>query len=224
MIIKEMKKENLPREKALRKGISTCNDPELLAILLRSGCVGKNALELASEILSTYKDFPTLASTPVESFYSIKGISDAKALTLAATFEIARRSSAQAPYLSLLSAKEIFEHYRLFLGQEKREMLFLLCYDKRKRIRKEKVVFTGDENGICASSKIILMEITGSFFSYFVLLHNHPSGLPLPSKGEIEFTNTLAKNSALLGVRLLDHIIVSNDTYFSFHENDLMVD
>lgn len=96
MIIKEMKKENLPREKALRKGISTCNDPELLAILHRSGCVGKNALELASEILSTYKDFPTLASTPVESFYSIKGISDAKALTLAATFEIARRSSCRS--------------------------------------------------------------------------------------------------------------------------------
>ncbi len=222
MIIKELKKENLPREKALREGISSCNDVELLAIIMRSGCEGKNVLELASEIMSIYKDFTTLADTPIESFCSIKGVSEAKAITLSAVFEIARRSSVQAPYLSLLSPKEIFEHYRLSLAQRKKESLLLICYDKRKRIRKERIIYEGDENQVCASMKTILSEISNLSFPFFILLHNHPSGLPLPSKGEVEFTLKLKEKSYLLGNKLLDHIIVSNDTYYSFKENDLL--
>ncbi len=222
MIIKEMKEENLPREKALRKGVSSCSDVELLAILLRSGCQGKNALELASEILSTYKDFPTLASTHADSFNRFKGISDVKAITLEAVFEIARRSNMEARYSSLTSPKEIFDHYRMFLGQRKREALFLLCYDKRKRIRKEKIVFEGDENETSACGKIILSEINDQSFTHFIIMHNHPSGICLPSKGEIEFTKKLVVNSGLLGVKLLDHIIVSDGRYFSFKDNNLL--
>lgn len=222
MIIKELKKEGLPREKALREGISSCNDVELLAIIMRSGCVGKNVLELASEIMTIYKDFPTLAETPTESFCSIKGISKTKAITLSAVFEIARRSSVQAPYLSLLSPKEIYEHYKLSLGQKNKELLMLICYDKRKRIRKERIIYEGDENQVCASMKVILSEISNLSFPFFVLLHNHPSGLPLPSKGEVEFTLKLKEKSHLLGNKLLDHIIVGNDAYFSFKENELI--
>ncbi len=222
MIIKELKKEGLPREKGIREGISSCSDVELLAIIMRSGCVGKNALELASEILSIYKDFSTMSNTSVESYCSIKGISETKAITLCAVFEIARRASVQAPYLSLISPKEIFEHYRLSLAQRKKESLLLICYDKRRRIRKERVIFEGDENQVCASMKIILSEISNSSFPFFLLLHNHPSGVPLPSKGEVEFTIKLKEKSYLLGNKLLDHIIVSNDTYFSFRENDLV--
>ncbi len=222
MIIKELKKENLPREKALRKGVSSCSDVELLAIVLRSGCQGKNALELASEILSTYKDFPTLASTNAESFNRFKGISDVKAVTLETVFEIARRSSMEAKYVSLTSPKEIYDHYRMFLGQRKREALFVICYDKRKRIRKEKIIFEGDENEICACGKMILAEINDQSFSHFVIMHNHPSGVCLPSKGEIEFTQKLQINSGLLGVKMLDHIVVSNSQYFSFKDNGLL--
>lgn len=222
MIIKELKKEGLPREKALREGISSCNDVELLAIIMRSGCVGKNVLELASEIMAIYKDFPTLSEIPIESFCSIKGISETKAITLSAVFEIARRSSVQAPYLSLLSPKEIYEHYRLSFAQKKKEFLLLICYDKRKRIRKERIIFEGDENQVCASMKVILAEISNLSFPFFILLHNHPSGVPLPSNGEVEFTVKLKEKSFLLGNKLLDHIIVGNDTYFSFKENELI--
>lgn len=222
MIIKELKEENLPREKALRKGVSSCSDVELLAIVLRSGCQGKNALELASEILYTYKDFPTLASTNADSFNRFKGISDVKAVTLEAVFEIARRSNIEAKYVSLTSPKEIFDHYRMFLGQRKREALLVLCYDKRKRIRKEKIIFEGDENEINACGKMVLAEINDQSFSHFVIMHNHPSGVCLPSKGEIEFTQKLKTNSGLLGVKLLDHIVVSNSQYFSFKDNGLL--
>ncbi len=222
MIIKELKKEGLPREKAIREGISSCNDVELLAIILRSGCVGKNVLELASEIMAIYKDFPTLSNLPIEQFCSLKGISETKAITLCAVFEIARRSSVQAPYLKLLSPKEIYEHYRLSFAHKNKEFLLLICYDKRKRIRKEKVIFEGDENQVSASMKNILSEISNLSFPFFVLLHNHPSGVPLPSNGEVEFTHKLQEKSILLGNKLLDHIILGNETYFSFKENDLL--
>lgn len=222
MIIKEMNRESLPREKALRKGISSLSDVELLAIILRTGTIGKNALELASEILATFKDFPTLATCQTDSFSSIKGISEVKAITLMCVFEIARRSAVAAPYLSLTSAKEIFEHYRLSIGNKKNESLFLICYDKAKKIRKERCVFEGNEDEICASNKIILSEVNSSLFAYFILIHNHPSGVTLPSNGEISFTLDIAKRASLLGVKLLDHIIISSNTYFSFSENGLI--
>lgn len=222
MIIKEMNEESLPREKALRKGIGNLSDSELLAIILRTGTKGKNALELAAEILAIYKDFPTLALNQSESFCSLKGISTVKAITLMAVFEIARRSATHAPYKSFTSPKEIFEHYRTSLGERKSETLFMICYDKKKKIRKEKVLFEGNEREICASSKIILSEVNNQIFSYFIIIHNHPSGATLPSIGEIEFTSKLAEASSLLGVKLLDHIIISNDIYFSFMENNLI--
>ena len=222
MIIKEMKEETLPREKALRKGISSLSDAELLAIILRCGTVGKNALELASEILAMYKDFPTLAISQVASFCSIKGISEVKAVTLMSVFEIARRCLREAPYLSLTSPKEIFDHYRFFLGNKKNETLFIICYDKAKRIRKERIIAEGNENELCASTKMILSEINSQLFSYFIIIHNHPSGTILPSGGEIEFTLELAKASSLIGVKLLDHMIFANNQYFSFHENGFM--
>lgn len=223
MKLKELSQDSLPREKALKKGIASLSDQELLAIILGSGTKGKNVLELASEIVSIYRDFPTLATTQIDSFYSIRGISQAKAISLAATFEIARRSNQQAPYLSTVSPSELYDHYQLSLGQKKNESLLLLCYDKRKRIRKEKYLFEGDENELSASIKMILSELNDPSCSSFIIMHNHPSGIVLPSKGEIEFTANLKARSLALGVELLDHMILSASSYFSFKENGLLV-
>lgn len=219
--ISDLPMEMKPREKALKMGISTLSNEELLALILCSGYKGKNVIELSRDILYEYQGFSGLANLHPETLCAIKGVSKAKALSLLASFEIAKRSLAEAPYMSLPDARSIYRHYSLKGALTEEELLFL-AFDKTKKLRREKKLYSGDECSTFASQRGIIKEAVLSGFPYFAILHNHPSGKALPSCGEIEFTVKLKEKGKELGYSLLDHLIISKGGYFSFKENGLI--
>jgi DNA repair protein RadC len=215
-------KESLPREKARREGISSLADEEVLALVLSGGIQGKNALDLARELLQRYGSFSSLGSAPNESLMEIKGIKEAKALEIAALFEVARRAAKEAPQHGESPAEELYEHYHLSLEDDVGEKGLVLLYDRRGHFLKEKILFSGSEDRLSASPKMVLSEALSSKASSFVFLHNHPSGNPYPSPADFSFTSSLGRKAADLSLRFRDHIIVADRRFFSFREHGLL--
>jgi DNA repair protein RadC len=214
--------ESRPREKARREGIASLSDEEVLALILSRGVKGASALDLAREILARYGSFSSLGAAPSESLMEIKGIKEAKALEIAALFEVARRAAKEAPQSQDSPAEELYEHYHLSLEDEIGEKGLLLLYDRRGRFLKEKILFAGNENRLSASPKLVLSEALSSRASSFVFLHNHPSGNPYPSPDDFSFTSSLEKKASDLSLHFRDHIIVAEGRFFSFRENGLL--
>lgn len=215
-------KESLPREKARREGISSLADDEVLALVLSGGIKGKNALDLARELLQRYGSFSSLGSASEESLMEIKGIKEAKASEIAALFEVARRAAKEAPQHGESPAEELYAHYHLSLEDDVGEKGLLLLYDRRGHFLKEKILFAGNEDHLSASPKIVLSEALSSKASSFVFLHNHPSGNPYPSPADFSFTSSLGRKAADLSLRFRDHIIVADRRFFSFREHGLL--
>jgi len=215
-------KESLPREKAKREGIASLADEEVLALVLSGGIRGKNALDLARELLQRYGGFSSLGSASEGSLMEIKGIKEAKALEIAALFEVARRAAKEAPQHGESPAEELYAHYHLSLEDDIGEKGLLLLYDRRGHFLKEKILFAGSEDRLSASPKMVLSEALSSKASSFVFLHNHPSGNPYPSPADFFFTSSLEAKAADLSLRFRDHIIVADRRFFSFREHGLL--
>jgi DNA repair protein RadC len=178
--------------------------------VLSGGIQGKNALDLARELLQRYGSFSSLGSAPNESLMEIKGIKEAKALEIAALFEVARRAAKEAPQHGESPAEELYEHYHLSLEDDVGEKGLVLLYD------------SGSEDRLSASPKMVLSEALSSKASSFVFLHNHPSGNPYPSPADFSFTSSLGRKAADLSLRFRDHIIVADRRFFSFREHGLL--
>jgi len=215
-------KQSLPREKARREGISSLSDEEVLTLILSGGVAGASALDLARELLSRYGSFSSLGAAPNESLMEIKGIKKAKALAIAAVFEVARRAAKEVPQSQDSPAEELFQHYHLSLEDEVGEKGLVLLYDRRGRFLKEKILFAGNEDRLSTSPKLVLSEALSSKASSFVFLHNHPSGNPYPSAEDFSFTSSLERKASDLSLRFRDHIIVADRRFFSFRENGLL--
>lgn len=222
MKIADLPLEERPREKALKAGIESLSDEEVLALVLSRGVRGKSALDLARELLAKYGGFASLGSASVSSLEETSGIKGAKALEILAIFEIAKRYYKSAPMTEKLSAETLYERYRLSLQDEAGEKGLLLLYDRRGRFLKEKILFSGNEDTLASSPKLLVSEALASKAASFVFLHNHPSGNPSPSAADVSFTLSLAKKSTDLGLHFLDHIIVSADRFYSFRASGLL--
>jgi DNA repair protein RadC len=222
MRISEMPEELRPREKAWRHGLSSLSDIELLALLIGKGAQGHSALAIAEDLLKEYRSLSALGYADPTSFTSEKGLSQVKALELGAVFEAARRYGQEAVPTDGGDARALFERHRHDLGEATTEHFLLLLYDRQGRLLKEKTLFIGDEKGLLSSHKVILSEALSCRSSNFVILHNHPSGNPLPSQGELSLTRALADKAHELGLRLADHLIVSAYAYYSFAENGIL--
>jgi DNA repair protein RadC len=222
MRISEMPEELRPREKAWRHGLSSLSDSELLALLIGKGAKGHSALEIAEDLLKEYRSFSALGYADPTSFTSEKGLSQVKALELGAVFEAARRYGQEAVPTDHGEASALYERHRHDLGEAMSEHFLLLLYDRQGRLLKEKTLFIGDEKSLLSSNKIILSEALSCRSSSFVIMHNHPSGNPLPSLGELSLTKNLARKAQELGLSLSDHLIVSAYAYYSFAENGIL--
>lgn len=217
MRIADLLPEERPREKAIKKGINSLSDAELLAILLGKGVKGKNVLELSNELLSSYGSLSSLAETPFHSLLEHKGISSSKALLLLASFELGKRA-AMGEMDECYLPQEIYCRYKEKMRGERREHLFLLIYWKRGKLKKEEEIASGSEDALSMGEMPILRRVLEEKGEQFVLIHNHPSGIALPSRGDISFTLSLAGKASSLGLTLIDHLIIGENEYYSFLE------
>lgn len=218
--IQELPVLERPREKLLRYGIDKLSDEELLAIVIGSGYKGKNAKEIASEILSSCHGLSGLSSLTYKSLLSFKGISKAKAIVICVIIELSYRNllnSADA-LNPVVDEKYLFQRYS-YLKDINQEQVIVICLDIHKKIVHEETLYKGNENSANTSIKEIIRVLLDYNSRSFYLIHNHPSGKASPSADDILLTENLMLKAKNLGIHLIDHLIFGKDNYYSFKKH-----
>ncbi len=224
--MKELREAERPYEKCLSGGAKTLSDAELLAALLRTGSRGETAVELAGRILELpgYEGLSGFGKIPLERFREMRGIGKVKAVQLKCLAELAVRMSkaAAGEKLCFGDPATIAGFYMEELRREEQEELIVLFLDAKNRLLKEKLMFKGTVNASLVSPREIFVEALKIRAVHLVLIHNHPSGDPAPSREDVRVTERIRKSGELLGIRLLDHIIIGDNRYSSLRERGLL--
>lgn len=218
--IKEWPKGDRPREKLLEQGPEALTDAELLAIVLRTGDgkSGRTALDHARQLIKRFETFRNLASVAPAELLDLKGIGPAKTATVKAVMEIARRYATEKfPQGKAFSrSADVFAHFHQRLKDKKKECFFILLLDsKNKAIREERVSEGTLTSSLVHPREAFAPAIRESAAS-LILVHNHPSGDPTPSREDEEITGRLVECGRVLGIGVLDHIIIGQGSYYSF--------
>ena len=219
--MKELPETERPYEKLEQYGEKTLTNAELIAIIIKTGTKEETAIGLAQKILklNTTKDdnLNFLRDITVEEFMKIKGIGKIKAIQLKAVCEIAIRMNSITNYKEkqILKPRDIAELLIEKMRFEKQEILKVAMLNSKNKLVKIADIAKGGGNFVTATIKSVLKEAVKIEASKIILIHNHPSGDPTPSKQDIEFTEKVEQASKLLGIQLLDHIVIGNANYES---------
>ena len=222
ILIREMPKVERPREKLIEKGVENLKDEELLAILLRTGTKEKSALDLAKQILRKFskKKFQKLR---YQDLIKIKGIDKAKACTILAAIEFTKRilKLGEETLPKIESVKDVIAQFS-YLREKQREHLGALYLNARNEVVFKKHLFVGTlDANICHPREIFKYAVEQNAASV-ILIHNHPSGDPTPSKADLEITKRIKEAGKIMGIEVLDHVIISKHKIFSFKEKGLI--
>lgn len=218
--IKEIPKEERPRERLKEVGVENITNVELLSIILKTGTKNKNVKELSIDILNMY-DMSDLKDISINALKKIKGIGEVKAIELISAIELGKRILLREPKVleKLDNPKEIWESSRYLLSDKKQEYFYCLYFDNKQRLIERKLLFMGTINRSVTHMREIFKEAYQVSASSIVCLHNHPSNDITPSLEDIKFTRNLFKTGELQGIPVVDHIIIGNDNYYSFYEH-----
>src|SRR5579859_630833 len=217
--IKQWAKDDRPREKLLSKNPHALSDSELLAILIRNGTRGNSAVELAREVLKLGKDnLQELGKLTVRELMKVKGIGSAKAITIAAALELGRRRGASIPLDKPLvkNSKELAAYLQNALGDLRHEVFAVIFLNIAGRIKHFEIISQGGITGTIADPRLILKKALEVDATGIILSHNHPSGRLNPSSFDYDLTAKIREACKYFDIRLLDHIIVSDEGYYSF--------
>lgn len=220
IIFESIPKELKPRERLSEFGASALSNQELLAILLRTGTKEVNVLQLAMHVLEICGDLREMSAISYEELTAIKGIGPSKAIELLAAIELGNRVFKS----KLIKGDTV--HSSQWVGQylideigglHQENVVGLFLNTKNQIIRKEKI-FVGSLNTSVAHPREIFRIGVRSSAARLIIGHNHPSGNPTPSEADIRFTQRMAEAGDLIGVELLDHIIVGDESFISMRE------
>jgi DNA repair protein RadC len=225
LTIKNWSPEDRPREKLLLKGKSALSDAELIAILLGTGTTTSSAVELAKKLLqSSNNDLHALATQTVKELTKIKGIGEAKAITIVAAMELGRRRKdldvLDKPKIT--GSRDVYELMKSELLDIPHEEFWIILLNRANRVIKKVQISQGGVAGTVADPKIIFKVALEELCSGIILAHNHPSGNLTASQADIELTKKLKAGAKLLEMQVLDHIIIGAQKYFSFADEGLI--
>lgn len=220
--IKEIPQEERPRERLLCYGVEQLSNEELLAILLKTGTRDMSAKVLASYLLKEIGNISELQHTSYQVLAQMKGIGMAKACTLLAAVELGKRvlQKKSILYQKFTDAYQVASYYQDKIGHFKQEYFICIYLDVSKKLIHEKVLFIGTLNRSLVHPREVFKEAYQVSASSIICVHNHPSGEVLPSKEDVLFTSQLVKVGKMLGIEVIDHIIIGEDKYYSFFENN----
>ena len=224
MKVKELNKEERPREKALQHGIAALSNRELLALVLRSGTRSMSALELADEVLRHWSSMGDLGKANMQELMGLSGIKEAKAISLLAAFELRRRIAfdevLHAP--GIHHPQDILEWVNQQIGFEQQEHFLVLFLNQKNQLISSRVMFVGTLTNASVHPREIFREAMQLGCAKILCVHNHPSGDPQPSSADISLTRSIEECGVMTAIPLMDHIIVSRNTYFSFAQKGLL--
>lgn len=223
--IKEWAKDDRPREKLLSKNPMALSDSELLAILINIGTRDKSAVDLAKELLFLGKNsLSELGKLSIKELMKVKGIGEAKAITIAAAMELGRRrqaiNSLEKPLVK--DSKEIANYLQAILRDHHHEVFAVVFLNRANKINHFEIISQGGITGTIADPRIILKKALEEDAVSIILCHNHPSGSLKPSKADEELTHKIKQAAKYFDIKVLDHIIVSEDGYYSFADEGII--
>ena len=213
-------------EKCLKQGAEALSDAELLAVLLRTGTKGENVLALAKRLL--YEDGGAgllgIHQFSFQSLMKLKGIGKVKAVQILCLSELAKRLSKASvePRLRFSSSQSVAEYYMEDLRHRNQEVMKLLLLNSKAELIDETNISKGTVNASLVTPRELFVEALKKEAVSMILLHNHPSGDPTPSRDDILTTKRISECGLLIGIELLDHIIIGNNCYVSFQEENLL--
>lgn len=214
----------MPYEKFIRFGAGSLTEAELLAIILRTGTKDNSAVALGQQILEKSGSLIGLYNTGLNSLMELKGIGQVKAVKIKCIAELSRRMAKECAKegLTFNSPLTVATYYMEELRHEKREKVMLILLDSKGLVLKEVILSTGTVNASLISTREIFIEVLQAEAVGIVLLHNHPSGDPMPSSNDKYITSQIMKGAELLDVVFVDHIIIGDNRYYSFKEKNLL--
>lgn len=217
--IKSWAEEDRPREKLLLKGRGALSDAELIAILIGSGNQEMSAVELSRHILKgAGNDLGELAKFSVSELKKIKGIGEAKALSIISALELGRRRKESEPLRKekICSSRDIYELMKPHLMDLPHEEFWVVLLNRANVVLKKTIISTGGISGTVADPKLIFKTALENLASAIILVHNHPSGNAKPSDADVLLTRKLREAGTMLEIPVLDHLIFTDSSYYSF--------
>ena len=223
--IKSWAEEDRPREKMLAKGKEALSNAELIAILIGSGNSKETAVDLSKRILHDNKDnLIELSRLTINDLMKYNGIGEAKAVTIAAALELGRRRrfSEALEKPSIKNSQVAYECFYAHLSDLDHEQFWIMLLNNANKVIKLEKIGVGGMTGTTADPKKIFKCALENNAASVMLCHNHPSGNVVPSNADKQITNNLKKAGQFLEIKILDHIIIGNDNYFSFADEGLL--
>ena len=215
--IKHWPEGDRPRERLLEKGPEALSDAALLAILLRTGRQGKDAVRLAREMLKEFGGFSGLMSATQEDLIKIKGVGKAKIAQILASMEIVKRRLRQPmAQLNLIeNPEDLHEYLKASMGPLNREEFRLLYLNRSRHLISEEVLFKGTVDMSVVYPREVVESALRKKASALILAHNHPTDLPMASDEDIQLTIALVKACWTVDIPILDHVVIGRNSYLS---------
>ena len=226
LMIKDTPEFTRPRERLKKFGVDYLNNEELLAILLRTGTKSMSVKDLALNVLKELDNISDLDNLTLNKFLKIKGIGEAKAMSILAALELGKRIYLKNKVTEKVNIKNGLDIYNLFKYlnyTDKQENLIVLLLDSKNNLIKSKIVFKGSLNISVAHPREIFKEAILNSASRIILVHNHPSGDPTPSLNDQQITKQMLKSGEIIDIPVIDHIIIGNNKYYTFKENKVVI-
>ncbi len=225
ILIKELPKDERPREKLLKYGVDSLSNSELLAILIRTGTREMSALDLSNKLLALDHDgISFFASSSLEELRRLKGIGDAKACQIMAAIELGKRIATK-PKSKRINISSPIEVANLFLEEMryyKKEFFKILLLNTKNEIIMIEEISVGNLNSAIVHPREVFSVAVRKSASAIILVHNHPSGNPDPSREDIELTKRLIAAGEIIGIEVLDHLIIGDGVFISFKEKSII--
>lgn len=223
--IKNWSQEDQPREKLREKGKTVLSDAELLAILIGSGNREESAVDLCKRILASVdNNLNALGKLTIKQLMSFKGIGEAKAISIVGALEIGRRRRLEDAISldKITSSKTVFETMQPIVGELSHEEFWILYLNNSNKIIKKNQLSKGGITGTLVDVRLVLKTALEYGATSLILCHNHPSGALKPSQADKDITQKLKKGAQSLDIKVLDHLIITEQSYFSFADEDLL--
>ena len=224
--IKNWPEDERPRERLIKYGEDKLSDAHLLGILIGSGdrTAKKNAVDLSRDLLKVFSNFHQIDQASVAELCGVKGIGTAKAAQIKAALEVGKRMSSQVSGKKekMQTSRCFVEHYTPFMKNLKREIVKVVLLNPKLFMIKDLTISEGSLNASIVHPREVMIPAIKESAASFVLIHNHPSGDPSPSQKDIEITHRLNKTGEIVGIKMLDHIIIGDNKFFSFSDEGLL--
>ncbi len=211
MKIKDLPGSSRPRERFLKYGPKTLSDAELFAIILRTGNLQENVVEMCNRLIAEY-GLDKLFDCSLKELQEIKGIGPSKAMQILAMSELGKRyNQSKNSIIKITQAKDVYNYFKEKLKDEKQENFYVLILNNTNNIVKEELISKGVLDAAILHPREVFKPAIKYSASKIILVHNHPSGNPNPSKEDLDITKQLIEAGKLIDIKVLDHVIVGNE-------------